>query len=274
MIYVELTNKELGYLELYKGKEEGIKYLYPNIKENMYWYYAIDYKYKNINSFINFVFTLNPKLLKDMIVWNMDGILDMIFTLSDVACRYALENPITFTNLYRMEHKDNLNSYDAGGMTMSFKSTSKSNSEVTVFEEKDSVGLKFETEGFIPYIDIDRIINGSIFSDEKEVVFPPCIQSYFTGEKENHHHIDFTCLKLQDDFKTDWNSFETDKTVFEQIKKDFVNEMNMAIKTGVVTEKLTEYCQLVSTYIYQTLRNTYQKYANYYQNNNHQGFSR
>ena len=173
-----------------------------------------------------------------------------------------------------MEHRNNLNDYSVGGITTSFKSTSISNSEVTVFEDANSVGLKFETKGFVPYIDIDRIIDGYYFSDEKEVIFPPCIHGYLTGEKENQHHIDFACVRLQDDFSAEYYDTETSKTLFEQIKKDFVREMNKAIKSGEITEELSKYCQVVSTYIYQNLRNMYNKYAEIYMNNNHQGFSR
>jgi len=273
-MYVEITNKELAYLKLYKGKDEGIKYLYPDAEEEMYWYYAIDYNYNNINSLINFVFTKNPNLLKNLSVWRLDEMLDMVFTLSDFACRFAIENPREFGNLYRMEHKDNLNNYAADGMMTSFKSTSKSNSEVTVFEDNNSVGLKFETEGFIPYIDIDKIVKGTVFADEKEIIFPPCIQGNITGEKVNYYNNDFICVKLQDDFEMESYNCENSKALYEQIKTDFVNEMTKAIKTGDVSPKLNEYCQIVSTYIYQTLRHMYNNYYKIYQNDKIQGFSR
>ena len=272
---MELTKKELAYLELYKGIDEGIDYLKPEVDEGMRWFYAIDYNYQNINSLVNFVFTKDPSLLKNLHVWHLDEMLDMVFTISDVACRYALENPVMPYYLYRMENKNNLNNYEEGGMTLSFKSTSKSNSEVLVFQGNDEVGLTFDIDGFVPYIDVDKIVRTTVFSDEKEILFTPCVQGYFTGESEEHHNVKYAGVMLKDDFAgEELSDPEQTKALYESIKKDFQKELYEAGKTGEVSDNLKNYCSVVASYIYSNLRSMYHKYAQIYEQQHAQGFTK
>ena len=272
---MELTRKELSYLELYKGLEEGVDYLHPNVKEDFRWFYGIEYNYQSVNSFLSFIFSKDPALLKNVNVRYLDNVIDMVFTLSDVACRYALENPIMPYYLYRMENKNNLNNYGEGGMTTSFKSTSKSNSEIMVFQDDNSVGLTFDTEGFVPYIDVDKIVRTSVFSDEKEILFPPCVGGSFSGTEEDHHGIHFTGVKLSDEFsESDYFDPESSKQLYERTKNDFLKELEACRKTGEVSDDLRSCCSIMSSYIYSHLREMYHKYAEIYNKQNVEGFTK
>lgn len=272
---MELTKKEMAYLELYKGLDEGVEYLHPEANKDFRWFYGMEYNYRNINSFLSFIFSKEPKLLEHINIINLDNIMDMIFTISDVACRYALENPVMPYHLYRMENRNNLNNYGEGGMTTSFKSTSKSNSEITVFQEDNSIALTFDTEGYVPYIDVDRIVRTSVFSDEKEILFPPCVGGSFTGIEEEQHGIHFTGVQLYDEFnESDYIDPESNRQLYEQIKKDFLKELDECKKTGEVSDNLRTYCSVVSSYVYSNLRQMYKKYARVYAEQNSQGFTK
>ena len=272
---MKLTPKELGYLELYKGIDAGIDAIRPDVKPEQRWFYAVDYNYSNVNNLINFAFTKDPNLLKHLHVWDLERVLDMVFTISDVACRYAIENPQMPYYLYRMENRNNLNNYEEGGMTLSFKSTSKSNSEVLVFQDRDAVGLTFDTEGFVPYIDVDRIVRGSVFSDEKEILFPPCIQGHFTGTSEEHHGVNYAGVQLYDTFEKERiTTPEQAKKLFDHVKGKIVGEIMDCEKKGEVSENLKTYCSVLATYIYSNLRSMYHKYANIYEQKYGHGFTK
>lgn len=259
---MKITDKELAYLELYKGIEDAFSIIRPDISKDMCWYYATDYHYKQVNSLMTFIYTKDPNLLKELVITDVDGVLDMIFTLSDVACRYAIEKKTMPYHLYRMEHKNNLNNYGMGGMMLSLKSTSKSKSEVSVFESNDTVGLSFDCNGFIPYIDVDNIVRTNVFSDEKEILFPPCIGSTITGNKENVYGKEFTNILLNDSFSDTYDS--NYKELYDSIKKDFITELHKCSRNGIVSDNLNSYCTVIGSYIYSNLRNMYNKYSKIY----------
>ena len=199
---MECTKKELGYLELYKGIEEGMDLVSPDLSETLKFYYSTSYNYKNVNALLSFVFSKDPKLLDEMEpLPRLNLSLDMAFTLSEMACKYALDNPVMMNHLYRMENENNLNNYMEGGMTTSFKSTSKSKSEILEFNRPGNVGLSVDVVGFIPYLDVDEIARGTIFSDEKEILFPPCVSGMFTGLKESANGVNFQNVCFRDDFE-------------------------------------------------------------------------
>jgi len=272
---MKLTPKELDYLELYKGIHGAGKNLFPNAKEDSLWFYTIGLNYKAVNSFLTFVFDKTPALISDINVRDLDYIMDMIFTLSDVACRYALENPeIDYRKLYRMEHKNNLNNYGEGGMTLSFKSTSKSSGEVEVFNTENSVGLAFDIDGYVPYIDVDNIVRSSVFSDEREILFPPCVVGMLNGQEEvAGYDRHFAGVTLCDNFEDgEYLDTESYKASYEIAKPYFKAEIEKANETGEISPELSTYCTVVSSYIYSRLREMYNKYANVYKENH--GFSR
>ena len=59
---MELNKREKAYLSLYKGDENAIDVLLPNVDEELRLLYAVDYNYKQVNTFINFILTKNPSL--------------------------------------------------------------------------------------------------------------------------------------------------------------------------------------------------------------------
>ncbi len=264
---MELTDKELGYLELYKEKKDGIKRLNLNINEKLEDYYSIIFGYQNINRFMNFLATKNPQLMEKLNIDKFqkdffENLLDMIYTISDIAGRYALENDQYHDELFRYENKENLKDYEEGYSTCSFKSTSTSDVESTVFNKPDTVPLVFKTEGFVPHINIDSIVDTNIFSDEKEVLFPPFIKGILTGEKEKHNLWEFYEVRIDDSFSLfDEEDAYTDyKQMFNSIKEDFTNEFNNCKKNKIVSEKLKTYCDITYKYLYRTIREMYMDY--------------
>lgn len=255
---MELNKREKAYLSLYKGDENAIDVLLPNVDEELRLLYAVDYNYKQVNTFINFILTKNPNLLNDVSIMDIDGVMDMIFTLSDVACRYALIHPLMAYHLYRMENKNNIEDYN-NGMTMSFKSCSESFSETSVFRDNDSVGITIDTVGYIPYIDVDNIIDSRHFSDEKEVIFPPCIKTINTGAVEKKYNGDYINMVLEDDF-SELLGVE-DISSYAEAKNNFKSELDKCKKENRVSETLTSYCMTIGLYMYAHLRNMYNKYA-------------
>ena len=202
---MELTEKEIGYLELYKGKSKGIKRLDLDINEKLEGYYSYVFEFQNLNRFMNFLATKNPLLMENMYTKMfgrdfLDNIIDMILTISDISCRYALDNRQYYDCLFRFENKNNLKDYEEGNSTNCFKSTSTSDSESSVFNRPDTIGLVFKTNDFIPHIYIDEIIDSNEFSDEKEILFPPFIRGVLTGKKEKHHYWEFYEVTINDSF--------------------------------------------------------------------------
>ena len=156
---------------------------------------------------------------------------------------------------------------------MGKKSSSKSNSEIAVFDKPDHVGLTFDTEGFIPYIDVDNIVRSSVFSDEKEILFPPCVGGSFTGTSEDHHGIHFTGVKLHDEFsESDYFDPESSRQLYEKTKKDFLKELHECREKGEVSDNLRTYCSVVASYVYSHLREMYNKYSRVY--NQEQNFTK
>jgi hypothetical protein len=260
---MEFTEKEVGYLELYKGIEDAMQVVRPDLSEVKRFYYSTSYNYKNINALLSFIFSKDPKLLDKMeILPRLNLSLDMVFALSEMACKYALENPVMMNHLYRMENENNLNNYMEGGMTTSFKSASKSKSEVLEFNTPGNVGVSIDVIGFVPYLDVDAIVRGSVFSDEKEILFPPCVSGMFTGLKENANGVNFQNVNLRDDFedKLDYDY----SSEFEIASKKFAGEVMECRKTGEVSEELSTYCTAIGSYIYARLRNMYNKYHEMY----------
>ena len=264
---MELTPKELAYLELYKGKNSGLEVIRPDIKPDMRWFYELDYGYKNVNSLLSFIYSKNPELMKHITpLPNIGELVDMTFTLSDVACRYAIEHPFPDYHLYRMEHKNNLNNYLEGGMTTSFKSTSKSKSEVEVFDYPNHVGLSFDTDGFVPYIDVDRIVTGTVFNDEKEILFPPCIGGSFSGFKEDVYGKEFSNVVLDDEYK---DGVDLDyEELYQLAKSKFPSEFYECRNKGEVSDNLKAYCTVIGSYIYANLRKMYKQYYDMYKDKN------
>jgi len=265
VIAMELTAKELAYLELYKGLDEGIKVLHPEAPEGYEWIYTMQYNYETINTFLTFIATKDIRLLKKVRIKNLDNILDMIITLSDVACRYAFENPLYYQNLYRYENRKNLENYELDGLTLSFKSTSKSESEASVFDYPNTKGLKFRAFGFIPYIDVDKIVKTNLFSDEKEILFPPFVGAFLSSETERDYRGEYPVVQLFDSFDDgDQYSTEAYKTAFNTVKDSFIEELKECKEKSEVSSELSTYCQLLFSYLYNTTRVNYKKYADMY----------
>lgn len=261
---MELTKKELGYLELYKGLPEGLKYIKPELDESIGWFYQLNYSNNTINCFLNFIFTKDANLLKDVDISDLNDTLDMIFTISDVACRYALENPDINYRLFRYEHINNMDNYGRGNMTFSFKSTSRSDSESTVFNYPNTKGICIDTINYVPYIDVDHIVRSSPLSDEKEFLFPPCIKSMTTGQVDHLHGKDYENVVLIDYFN---ENYDTDgRAAVDSVEHDFVSELFKCKSNKEVSDRMISYCDIVGKHIYNTLRNMYHNYAMEYIN--------
>ena len=265
---MELTEKEIGYLELYKGKSKGIKKLDLIINEKLEGFYSYVFEYQNINRFMNFLATKDPLLMENMYtdIFKRDfleNIIDMIFTISDIACRYALDNRQYYDCLFRFENKNNLKDYEEGNSTNSFKSTSTSDSESSVFNKPDTIPLVFKTNDFIPHIHIDEIIDINEFSDEKEILFPPFIRGILTGKKEKHNYWEFHEVRIDDSFSIfdEEQDFTNYGQMFDSIKADFTNELNNCKKNKIVSDKLKSYCDIIYKYLYTKIREMYIDYS-------------
>lgn len=213
---------------------------------------------------------LNPnvKLLSELNMPDLDGQLDMIITLSDVACRYALENPkIYYDYLYRMESDYNKNNYGEENMTLSFKSTSKSGSEVFTFNYEGTYGMAFKVDGFVPYIDIDKVIDGGIFSDEKEILFPPFLNNYITGDfitSYKTYNKSFQEVVLHDDYEE--NVGDNSISISDEVKSSFYTELSKCKKSKEISPELKTYCSYIGLALYSKIRTMYKKYNDVYKN--------
>jgi hypothetical protein len=272
---MELTEKERIYLELYKGiNQNGMDALHPEMNPNLRAVYSHLYSHNNINAFINFVNKPTKDLLQKVIVDEVDGMTDMVLTLSDLACRNALEHPLAAEELYRMENTNNLHNYDEEGTLTSFKSTSKSDQEVQIFNKPDTVGLSFTTEGYIPYIDVDKVIKPSYFSDEGEILFPPGIKGSFTGNSTTSNGTHFTEVKLKDDFEKEHNDPNKTNFAYYAKQKELVAEVLACRSTNNISDKLITDCNIVANYMNTKLRNMYSTYKEFYEKQQGQIFTK
>ncbi len=252
---MELTKREKAYLEFYKGEniEEALYEWKGELSFHEKGFYLVQLTSGIINAFLNFLNNPKDSTLASLDVYKLDMILMMIMTLSEVACKCALEDVDTSGKpLYRYEHQDNIESYDKEYLC-GFKSTSYSCETVEAFNDGEKTLLEFYMNGFCPYIPVNKLTNQGMLNDEHECLFPPYINCHING-----NNVDLY-LDEQNDLY--------DIKAFDEAEKSFVEQLNEDKKNGVVSDKLKEYCKHINTFLKYSIKSLYQKYNNIYNEN-------
>ena len=263
---MELTEKEKMYLKIYKGADDDYLKQYetsnmePLERLNIRLRY-IQLWYKNINVFLNFIKNPDANNFKNLIVEDVGEIVDMIKTLIDVACKASLYYPIQDC-YYRYENIQNLNSYK-DGLLSNFKSTSWNVSSAEEFKKNNAALLEYNINGFCPFIPVDKMIDGGLFSDEHEFLFPPYLDCNI---HDNNVEVGFS--DKEDIDETDYNLYNM---MFLLSTKDNFNEQfNKDKSAGKVSEELREYCENILQYLYTYARLNYRVYEQEYMNQNNE----
>lgn len=264
---MNFDEKELTYLNLYKGNDvEKLEIFCQNsipnaLNKKLLPFANLYFSHTQINSLVNFLFTNDLELLDNICIkTDIDNTLDMVFTLSNIACRYALNNPLHVATLYRAEHKKNFKNYALGNMSLSFNSTSKKKSETSVFQDDDTINLKVNTSGFVPYIPVDVILKSGVFSDEAEILFPPCIKC-IVNSNDNENKVTFTDDHILNGEDNVSQIIPKIKELYNNIKERFNEELYECQKKKIVSDNLKKYCEIVRTYMFINLRNMYNYYS-------------
>lgn len=143
------------------------------------------------------------------------------------------------------------------------------NKEATVFNYPNSKGLKIRVSDFITYIDVDKIVKTNIFSDEKEILFPPFVGAFLSGEIEKDYIREYPVVQLNDSFEDgDQYTAQAYKIYIDTIKDEFSKELKKCKENKEVSSELSTYCQLLFSYLYNMARANYKKYADMYNLNN------
>ena len=249
---MELTKEEKAYLELYKGEngEEALREWKGELSFYEKGLYLTQLSSGRINAFLNFLTYPKDETLEELTVYNLDIVLMTIMSLSVIACKCAIEDMYDDgMTVFRYEHKDNIESYKTGNLC-GFKSTSFSREGVEIFNDGKKPLLEFHTEGFCPYIPVNRLTDMGRFNDEYECLLPPylncrindnTVNVYFDNENDIY---DYGALKEASD--------------------NFVKQLMEDQKQGVVSDKLKEYCKTINGFLRYSIRGVYQKYNDMY----------
>jgi len=261
-----ISDKERAYIEIYKGNDDkSVRKIYPDIPEGTEWYYATDLSYNNVNHFLNFIADPDSVPFDKVSLYHIEDMVEMVKALIHVSCEYALERPQPKEILYRFENSRNIPSYEKGELP-SLKSTSKSSSESTVFDYQNAVALAFKTEGFCPFLSVDDVIDGGVFSDEKEILFPPFIKVQLTDDYSYTRSGDFQIVKVKDDFKEEGY---IDKNQLEELYIDTMKNIEKTYyrdrKNKEVSEELSNQTFVIYNYLREYARNMFREYKQKYE---------
>ena len=247
---MELTKEEKAYLEIYKGEHEERalkewKGELPLFEKGLY---LIQLSSKNINFFVNFINNPTNEILGKLAVYDLDIIFVMLMELSKLACKCALEDNYDM-DLYRFEHPNNIESYNKNKLC-GFKSTSYSREAVEIFNKGNNQLLMFHTKDFCPHIPINRLTDMGMFNDEYECLFPPYLNCSINGNDVDVYVDDKIDLY-------DYNALP-------QATDNFVKQLMIDKKTGVVSNELKEYCKHINGFLRYSIQSVYQRYKNIY----------
>jgi len=261
----EISEKELFFLQEYKG-DTAI-----DSQKNRY----LDHK--NLNLLLNFLINPNSVPIKNLIAEEkcIDILVEQIKAYIEIACKYALNTGPIDKKIYRYENKKNISGYKKGILT-SLKSTSekvhtiKSDFENTTTEPTEA--LTYKLYGFIPYIQIDEILNSlglvGFHSNESEYLFPPFIHCLYTDEFEMDRMKDdnFHIIKIMDKYEdADEEKLQKSFEDYNKIKDSFDKLFFANVMAGVLSSELVELTKIISEYLKNYARCMYSKYYKAYQ---------
>ena len=263
-----LTNKELAYLEIYKNSnaEEAVQKIHPEMDSIYAFLYTGSINYRNINIFLSFISDPDSVPYKDVNIRYIEDMIDMIKSIIHASCEYALSNPLRQKYLYRFENENNVPAYERRELN-SFKSTSASSSEATVFDYPNTTSFAYEVNtGFIPHVSIDSVIDGGMFSDEKEILFPPFLHIFLTEEYNDTHSGPYRIARIEDHFDDESfiNQEELDRLYQDAISK-VEHIHNRDQKAGIVSEELSNTTFVIYNYLREYARNMFREYKQKYE---------
>lgn len=228
---VELSPKELLFLKCYKASVtmEEIEDIFGE-DMNLFEKTMISsiLNYSNMNMFSNFICNPSKELMDECIIKKVDLMIEVIKSIIDISCKFALANGSISNNTFRCENKNNRVSYYKNDFLDTPKSTSlSSRSSYSLFGKENTYFIKYQLDEVCPYFDMEKIPVG-MMDGELEILLPPFL------------HITNT-MDCEDIFIDNIGYVHTD---IINVDCNFINEENIEIsqeKIEYASKKIEEY---------------------------------
>lgn len=261
-----VDNRTLSFLRIYKGGEvdSDLEEIFPDSPLAFFAGTSLDFS--NINRFMNFLENPRGVELKGLYVDHLDEMVDMVKSLVDLSCEYALNNGNVDRVVYRYEDMRNLKGYQNGYLT-SLKSTSdKARTIAFTFGSDYTNPFLYKVNGFCPYMEVEKILGECNFSNEDEYIFPPFIKCELTDEyEEDYNKTDYyRVVNIKDDYEDGDYDLDSLSSAFESVKDKYEVKFGEDKKNGVVSDELCELSSHIRNYLKGYSRNKYKEYYELY----------
>ncbi|MBE6150448.1 MAG: hypothetical protein E7162_01335 [Firmicutes bacterium] len=261
-----VDNRTLSFLRIYKGGEvdSDLEEIFPDSPLAFFAGTSLDFS--NINRFMNFLENPRGVELKGLYVDHLDEMVDMVKSLVDLSCEYALNNGNVDRVVYRYEDMRNLKGYQNGYLT-SLKSTSdKARTIAFTFGSDYTNPFLYKVNGFCPYMEVEKILGECNFSNEDEYIFPPFIKCELTDEyEEDYNKTDYyRVVNIKDDYEDGDYDLDSLSSAFESVKDRFEVKFGEDKENGAVSDELCELSSHIRNYLKGYSRNKYKEYYELY----------
>ena len=261
-----VDNRTLSFLRIYKGGEvdSDLEEIFPDSPLAFFAGTSLDFS--NINRFMNFLENPRGVNLKGLYADHLDEMVEMVKSLVDLSCEYALNNGNVDRVVYRYEDMRNLKGYQNGYLT-SLKSTSdKARTIAFTFGSDYTNPFLYKANGFCPYMEVEKILGECNFSNEDEYIFPPFIKCELTDEyEEDYNKTDYyRVVNIKDDYEDGDYDLDSLSSAFESVKDRFEVKFGEDKKNGVVSDELCELSSHIRNYLKGYSRNKYKEYYELY----------
>ena len=258
-----IDEKEKNYLKMYiRNSEELVRKMWPKLNFMETIKTSLCLSRDNINKFLKF---LNLGIIdKDLYLYEINKMIEMVLCLISASCKYGLNNPMKFS-LYRFEDKLNINYLEQNPNTFMMMAFSVNKGKIlSSYKKNNNYDLMvYEGESIInlPYIDVSKVLENEddIYSENEIITFPPFLQldlSYAIINSKKHpdgaFHIYDCDIRKINKISNQYANILTEDMVSEisnEIKEKFVRLYNQNLDNDKISDELRVIKNIILNYI-------------------------